>query len=513
MKIVSRLLPLFLLSLTVARLDAQVASFAPAVIANTAGNSVGAAIDDFNGDGIPDVATANFAPNTVSIGLAVAPALIGPINTVPTVTPIDLGCGRIDANASVDLVALNFTTKTFTVLTNNGSGVFSLGVPVAVGNDPAALAVADLDADGDADVVVANSADADVQVFINDGLGGFPGSFTVPVGQLPSAIEVADFNGDGRADLAVTNAVSNSVTVLLADGLGGFTAQAPVTVGVFPVAVESGDIDHDHDLDLVVANQGSDSVTTLRNDGTGHFTVFNSFAVANGPVDLVVADLDHRNGPDLAVLHFSAGSVQVYTNAGNGNFNLGQTLIAGAFPATLNFTDFDADDNLDLVGTNNAAPDLVFFRHTGPDNPFPGTGDDLALGCGVNAAPGLGVGSRIIEAHAFDFVNLAVVSPGHAYDYYPFVLAVQAFQNAFPLPNFLAGVWLEPNAPGLLVLIDGYSSIGGFSPVIAPGGTNLSYFIPSGLTGFDLMFQAFSLQSASNNGILAASDGATLRMR
>src|SRR6266481_2636719 len=151
---------------------------------------------DFNADGLPDLAVANQNDNSISILLnqnsgnfvaapnspfvlantekgpsAIAAAAFG--NTITTSTGI--------TTATEDLVIANSTSNNVTVLFGNGDGTFqeASGSPLAVGKNPTSVVVADFNGDGNLDFAVANQGDNTISVFKGDGKGGFtefPGS-------------------------------------------------------------------------------------------------------------------------------------------------------------------------------------------------------------------------------------------------------------------------------------------------------------------------------------------------
>src|SRR6202012_2908253 len=89
--------------------------------------------------------------------------------------------------------------------------------PVATGNFPASVVVADFNGDGFPDVAVANYTANTVSVFAGDGLGGFTAITGSPftVGSGPTALVVGDFNNDGRPDIPVAKPPDNKISLLL----------------------------------------------------------------------------------------------------------------------------------------------------------------------------------------------------------------------------------------------------------------------------------------------------------
>ena len=160
--------------------------------------------------------------------------------------PIWIATGDFNGDAKPDLVAESREGKV-TILLGNGLGRFAeaAGSPVAAGDGPCAVAVADIDDDGNTDLAVANSSSEDVSILLGDGAGGFRGSSTGADGH-PLGITAADLNADGDMDLAVPN-WEGRVAILLGDGAGGFglALGSPVPVGSHPSAVAVADFNGD----------------------------------------------------------------------------------------------------------------------------------------------------------------------------------------------------------------------------------------------------------------------------
>ena len=165
---------------------------------------------DFNGDGIPDLVTANDA-------------------------------------------VVNGNPGTVTILLGTGDGGFTevSGSPIPVGINPLIVAAGDFNADGKVDLAVTNENDNSVAILLGDGDGTFTAAPSVhtPAGFSPLSVTAADFDGDGVDDLAVTDSDSlngNSVMVLLAQitqtATATITGIAPTAAGTHLVQAEySGD--------------------------------------------------------------------------------------------------------------------------------------------------------------------------------------------------------------------------------------------------------------------------------
>ena len=168
------------------------------------------AVGDFNGDGDPDLAIANFNSNDVSVLLGGPGGSFGPPTSFPAgVEPGSVAVGDFNGDGDPDLATTNHNPNDVSddpndvsVLLGGPGGSFGPPSNFAAGDTPGFVAVGDFDGDGDPDLAVANINSNDVSVL----LGGPGGSFGPPANFAaggPTGVAVADFNGDGDPDLAV----------------------------------------------------------------------------------------------------------------------------------------------------------------------------------------------------------------------------------------------------------------------------------------------------------------------
>jgi hypothetical protein len=172
-------------------------------------------LGDFNGDGNQDFAVTNFTDNTLSLFLGngdgtFKQATGSPFALPATATgPIAMTSADFNSDGNLDLAIVNRTTNNVVVLLGNGNATFSLanGSPFAVGNMPVAIATGDLNSDSHPDLVVVNQSDNTISVLLGNGDGTFVAATNSPLatGQGPTAVTVTDFNGDGIPDIAVTD--------------------------------------------------------------------------------------------------------------------------------------------------------------------------------------------------------------------------------------------------------------------------------------------------------------------
>ncbi len=253
----------------------------------TCGNSPeSVAIGDIDGDGKPEIITANAASpggisvlqNTSSAGISFSPKVDFVTSAISPVVAI----GDLDGDGRPDVVATNFAASTVSVLRNTGasgtitSTSLAAKVDFATGASPAGLALADMDGDGNVDIVVANFGSGSVGIFRNTGsgvinTGSFAGMVSFGALSQPFSVSVGDIDGDGKPDLAV-GYIGSQVSVYRNTSFSGFISTSSLALDVDfgaggnPRQVTVGDLDLDGLADFVCTNQSSGTFSILRND-------------------------------------------------------------------------------------------------------------------------------------------------------------------------------------------------------------------------------------------------------
>ncbi len=219
----------------------------------TVGNAPSAIVTgDFNSDGNQDFAVTHFNDNTLAVFLGDGKGGFtqetGSPFSLPSAVagPVAMTASDFNVDGKVDLAVVNQTTGDVSILLGNGDGTFAEanGSPIAVGKLPVRIAAGDLNGDARPDLAVLNQSDNSVSVLLNNGDATFTAAPNSPLatGQTPSGITIADFNQDGRLDIAVTNPSTNSVSVFLGLGLGLFAPAFELPVGTNPTAIISASL-------------------------------------------------------------------------------------------------------------------------------------------------------------------------------------------------------------------------------------------------------------------------------
>ena len=100
-------------------------------------NPFSVAIGDVNGDGKPDLATANYGGNNVSVLINKGVGGFRPkLDYATGPNPFSVAIGDLNGDGKLDLATANSDADTATVLLNAGDGTFLRGVDYPAGYTP-----------------------------------------------------------------------------------------------------------------------------------------------------------------------------------------------------------------------------------------------------------------------------------------------------------------------------------------------------------------------------------------
>lgn len=298
------------------------------------------AVGDFNGDGRPDVATANYS-GTISVALNAGSALAASTSFGANAATLD------DMDRVSDLVVGDFNGDGRDDLAASGSsgsgtpsGRLLVAFSAADGSFPAAdvktyyigsnrsgwsIAAGDVDEDGKLDLITANYGRQDLTYFRNQGAGTFTDAPTLALaaGSATAAVELADVDGDGHLDAAFTYSTAD-VGLFRGHGDGTFdtppvTQHAGTGQQLYDLAI--GDLDGDGRPDAVTADFGSRRFGVWPNVA-GSFGAALGFAVGNAaegvnyPSGVALADVDGDGRLDVltTVAYSATGGLTVRRN-------------------------------------------------------------------------------------------------------------------------------------------------------------------------------------------------------
>lgn len=278
-----------------------------------------AGVDDFDGDGDPDL--------LAGVMLYRGQGAFGP--TEPTVSPADFAAVRatdVDGDGDLDVDG-----GLSSVLLNQGGGNFVATAP-SVSASPIGTSFVgpgfrgDWDGDGDADLLVEHRGQGDqligMRLLANAGGGhladagaaGPPGSsFALDSLELPRGM-ARDLDQDGDLDLLVSATLPTYATALWAnDGSGRFTLQQSLA-NFFPI--EAAQLDGVPGLELVglAESLGDPWLVFAQPDAGGTYQTVELFETGVGTVGevrdahdaaLVVEDIDGDGRRDVAAAYFT----------------------------------------------------------------------------------------------------------------------------------------------------------------------------------------------------------------
>jgi trimeric autotransporter adhesin len=384
-------------------------NFSPKVDFAVGTNPYSVAIGDLDGDGKPDVAVVNNGANSVSVfrntsvsGTIAAGSFAPKVDFATGAQPYSIAIADINGDGKPDMVTANLAANTVSVLRNTAtsgsiaSGSFAAKVDFATGSNPISVAVSDLNGDGKPDIAVANWASGSMSVLRNASTGSVitTASFAAKVdfvsGTHPQSIATGDIDGDGKPDIIVANQGSTNVSVFRNTVAGGsitstsFAPKVNFTTGTNPYSIAIGDIDGDGKLDIAVANNGSNTVSVFRNTATTGSITSSSlalkvdYATGTTPYNVSIGDINGDGKPDLAVANSASATVSIIRNT-----SVSGSITSGSFAAKVDFTtgtsprfvaiaDLDGDSKPDLAVANLLSNTVSIIRNN-PILPVAGT--------------------------------------------------------------------------------------------------------------------------------------------
>jgi hypothetical protein len=309
---------------------------------------------------------------------------------LPGSVMLDMVADDFNRDGIIDLAIANLTKSSVTVLLGKGDGSFGSGIDVGVAQSPIALATGDFNGDGNTDLAVGTATIGNVLMLPGNGNGSFGTATSTLTGVSGNinAVLVADFNGDGKLDLATAQPDSSTITVLLGRGSGAFGVSQPLSGGTSSASLASGDFNGDGKLDIATSFPALSStniqpaVSVLFGNGNGTFQdrVDYPGVTKSGTYSVALGDLNGDGKLDL-VLNSGVDSAAVVVLLGNGNgtfanakgFGIGQG--AEGVPHGIVIGDFNGDGKLDVLaltgGQNNGPHSIIFLAGNG-DGSFGG---------------------------------------------------------------------------------------------------------------------------------------------
>src|SRR6476661_7202844 len=366
--------PKLALTETALKTYSGILGFAPKVDFPTGDDLYSVSIGDFNGDGSPDVATANRDSSTTSILLNTTPTgattpTFAPKVDFPTGTgPVSVSIGDFNGDGSPDVATANRDNNTSILLNTPPTGAttptFAPKVDFPTGSVPNSVSIGDFNGDGSPDVAVANRFNGTTSILLNNTPTGATTPTFAPKVDFPTgssySVSIGDFNGDGKPDVATANHYSNTTSILLNTTPTGattptFAPKVDFPTGNRPTSVSIGDFNDDGSPDVAVANTNSNTTSILLNTTpTGATTPTPApkvdFTTGAVPSSVSIGDFNGDGKPDVAVANRFNNTTSILLNTtpkvtavtattADGSYGVGSTIvIAVTFDAAVNVT-------------------------------------------------------------------------------------------------------------------------------------------------------------------------------
>jgi hypothetical protein len=317
--------------------DRTLPSFSAPILSTSGTGPYGIAVADLNGDGHDDVVTVNASSNSVSILYGNGDGTFKtPVNSPVGSNPQHIAIGSLRNNGLLDLVVTSYVQSNnndLTILLNNGDGTFTNGGTINNEFQARSVALADLNNDGNLDLIVPGydftigSSGPYVDVRMGNGDGTFGPATRLTSNDWgaigPVDVTVADFDGDAKLDIIAANG-GYSAAFFKGNGDGTFQKGVGFPTDHRNLGIIAADLRGNGVLDLISAGDTYGWVSIMRGNGNGTFQTPQRIGFA-GSTSVVAADFRGTGKPDLAVINETGNetgdSLQLLLNDGSGNFS------------------------------------------------------------------------------------------------------------------------------------------------------------------------------------------------
>ncbi len=286
-----------------------------------------AAVDDFTGDGVPDVA---FVSKNTRSGAITLLSNSGDGSFTTTALPVSLPvvgpllAGDFDRNGLPDL-AVGYRGG-WGVLYNDGAGptrVATVPLPKAYKRMDHMVA-ADFDEDGWLDLLATfGSKKVPSLMFRGSATGAFTGGEAVGSSETLTDPFAVDLDQDDHQDIVSCSSTGGlSCRVFYGNGAGQFGAAAlpsSTAIGREPRAAGTADFDHDGFPDVVGISRDDDQAVVLFG-GTSSATSRLVLPTGSRPSDVEILDLNNDGFLDFVVANEASRDLSVFVNQTNRQF-------------------------------------------------------------------------------------------------------------------------------------------------------------------------------------------------
>ena len=365
-------------------------SFAPRVVLPAEGgasdNPYGFFVADVDGDSKPDLVACDRLGNHISVYRNLA--IPGSLDTGSFAPHVNFSVGAdpryarvadLDGDGRPDLVSANYAANTISILRNIGSAgsldadSFAPAVSLPAGSGPYDVVVGDLDGDGKPDLAVVCTDGPTLSLYRNLAAPGAitPSSFAARVDLEALAgndtIALGDIDGDGKSDLVFGSYQSQTMSVFRNQANPGpftsssFAPRVDFSNGNWTHNVALGDLNGDGKTDIVTVGELDSYLSVFQNFSTpGSFTTASlaarvDFGSGWNAWGLSIGDLDGDGRPDMVFCNAYDDTVSIYQNLVPFTNALPQTNVCVTPPSGLIGWWQANGSGVDLTGSHDGA--------------------------------------------------------------------------------------------------------------------------------------------------------------
>lgn len=334
--------------------------------------SQNAMIKDLDGNGMSDISVGNESGLSTYRNLSNIDTLVfaSHTNFLTDGAAISVNFGDFNGDGMPDIVTANNLGGSASVLKNTsstGNILFANKIKIPLGHIANDAVAGDFNNDGRLDLAIAtldiDPAIYEIVVFKNTSIKdsiSFDSKkeFTVTSGR--KTIETVDVDGDGKLDI-VSSAVSILRNISTIDSIAFEPRIDYLAAAGWHISI--GDIDGDNKPDIVTSNNGGSNISILKNmsvAGSISFAPIVHITVGNFPWGISLTDMDGDGKPEILVVTNNTNSVngerlQILKNTSTGTTISFANAIEYNTPGAsrIDIGDIDLDGKPDIVLAND----------------------------------------------------------------------------------------------------------------------------------------------------------------